>query len=347
MREFDRRSATLPPGFAARRIRHERDARSQTNLEMQTSSGLTLDVLTDRALDIGAAFYKGTPIAWTSDEQFRHPLDLNHNVWNERFEGGLVATCGLDNVGPSCIDAGEQFPQHGRIGGEPAKQIRLGVWVVNGRRFLVVSAKVRQPDTELELNRTLCVCDDVPILRVVDTVVNRGVIPEPLMMQYHCNFGRPIVTLGGSVEIPEGRTTPRDAAAAERLDSWQTIDDPRSDEQERVFRHQQPMQRWASSFLSSPPIPSDSRWTICLRYDRRTLPWIWQWRLLSTGAYVIGLEPANCEIKPRSEARRQNALPTLAPKDKVTFRIEIGVGRSVRPIASQIDDCASMIGTGY
>lgn len=325
MLEFDGRSETLLPGIAMRRIRHKDDLRSQTNLEVKTSSGLVLEVLTDRALDIGAAVYKGTPLAWISDEGFRHPSDLSENVWSERFAGGLIATCGLDNVGPSCIDGGNLYPQHGRIGGEPVERIQSGVRGINSRRFLVISAKVRQPESSLQLHRTLIICDDVPILRLVDTVVNRGVCPEPLMIQYHCNFGRPIVTPGATVEIPKALTTPRDAAAAQRVDSWHTIDDPLVNEQERVFRHQQPVQRWGSAFLTSPPSASGSRKTICVRYDRPSLPWIWQWRLLSTDAYVIGLEPANCDVKPRTEAMRQNALPMLAPQHHVTFRVEIGL----------------------
>lgn len=327
MLEFDDRSATLPQGIAVRRIRHERDLHSQTNLEVKTSSGLVLDILTDRALDIGSAFYKGTPIAWTNDVGFRHPSDLSENVWNERFAGGLIATCGLDNVGPACIDGGDLYPQHGRIGGEPAKRIRLGARVINGRRFLVVSALVRQPGSKLRLHRTLIVCDDIPILRLVDTVTNKGLHPESLMIQYHCNFGRPIVAPGGTVAIPEASTTPRDAAAAQRLDSWQTIDSPPPDEQERVFRHQQPMKRWADAFLTSHAAAHVSGWTVRVGYDRHTLPWIWQWRLLSSDAYVVGLEPANCDVKPRSEARRQSSLPMLEPNNQVTFRIEIQPGR--------------------
>lgn len=319
------RSATLPPGLAIKQIKHEDDARSQTNLEVRTSSGLVLDLLTDRALDIGAASYRGTSIAWTKDEGFRHPLELPQNLWRDRFVGGLVATCGLDNVGPACVDVGIHYPQHGQIGGQPAKRIRTATRVISGRRYLIVRTEVKQPEAALWLHRTLIVCDDLPLFRLIDTVVNDGDNLEPVMIQYHCNFGRPIVRPGGTITIPGARTTPRDAAAAERLESWQTIDAPIPHEQERVFRHEQPMQRWARAFLATSQSMTDPEWSIGVRYDRHTLPWIWQWRLLSSDSYVIGLEPANCDVKPRSEARRQNALPVLAAHDQVTVRIEIGV----------------------
>jgi hypothetical protein len=35
--------------------------------------------------------------------------------WPVGFHGGLLATCGLNNVGPSCIDEDEKHEQHGRI----------------------------------------------------------------------------------------------------------------------------------------------------------------------------------------------------------------------------------------
>jgi hypothetical protein len=327
---FDDQSAILPPGVHRWQTRHDSDVHPQTNLKVRTSSGLVLNLLTDRALDIGSAFYKGTPIAWTSEEGFRHPSDLSENIWNKRFAGGLVATCGLENVGPPCVDEGVPYPQHGRIGGEPAERIRSRIREIHGRRFLTFSAIVRQPESQLQLQRAIIICDDIPLLRLVDTVVNQGLRAEPVMIQYHCNFGRPIVTPGGIVEIPEAHTTPRDADAALKLDSWQTIDAPRPNEPERVFRHQQPMPDWAQACVASlPSEAAGSEWTIFVRYGRHTLPWIWQWCLFSADAYVLGLEPANCDVKPRSDARLQNALPTLEPEDQVTFRIEIGLSGGV------------------
>ncbi len=320
----------LPKRTSLRRVQHDSDDHLQTNIDVETSAGLKLEILTDRALDIGPASFKGTPVGWTSGKQFRHPLDLSQNIWGERFVGGLIATCGLGNVGPSCIDGGVQYAQHGRIGGEAAEDVRVAARVSKGRTFFVVKGRVKDPGSNLQLYRTIVICDELPLFRLVDTVINEGESSEPVMVQYHCNFGRPTVAPGGSLEIPGASTTPRDPEAAEKLDTWPVIDAPVPGEQERVLRHQQAASSWASASVISPPTESNARRTICVRYDRRTLPWLWQWRLLSTGIYVIGLEPANCSVKPRSKARQQNRLPILDASERVTFRIEIGFSEGVR-----------------
>lgn len=323
--ESDVQSELLPSGVIFRRTHYEGDAHDQHSLEVQTSSGLVFDVLLDRALDIGAASYRGTSIAWTSGGALRHPSDLAENAWHERFVGGLIITCGLDNVGPACTDAGTLYRQHGQIGGEPAQWVSVRDRVMGGRRVLVVAGMMAQPGSALHLHRTLIACDDVPMIRLIDTVLNAGEHPEPIMVQYHCNFGSPVVAPGGRVRIPHADTMPRDAAAAEKADSWRRVDAPQPGEEERVLRHRQPLHRWATASIASPRELADGSPSVCVRYGRQTLPWLWQWRLLSTDAYVIGLEPANCSVKPRSEARRRGSLPMLAPGKRITFRVEIHV----------------------
>ena len=41
--------------------------------EVRTASGLEVDVLIDRAMDLGAARFKGVPFGWRSGNGFRHP----------------------------------------------------------------------------------------------------------------------------------------------------------------------------------------------------------------------------------------------------------------------------------
>ena len=340
---------SLPPrpsqrGIVRHWLRHPGDAHELTVLRVTTTAGLTIDVLPDRCLDLGAATYRGIPLAWTSGAPMRHPADLPRNEWQARFVGGLLATCGLDNVGPACTDAGQSFPQHGRIGGEPARDIRWGTRRVAGSDYFWITGDVAQPGTELRIRRRIMIPNDVPTLRLSDTVVNDGTEPGPVMLQYHCNFGQPFVAPGGKIMVPGTTILPRDDAAAAALERWHLIEPARAGEEERVFRHEQPQQWWACSYLLPPAEGPVAPYSVRLRYTRRTLPWLWQWRLLSTSAYVIGLEPANCMVKPRDEARRRNALPTLGPGDHVTFSVEIGIHQrptAVDPVP-QLDSWPSM-----
>jgi hypothetical protein len=60
-------------------------------LVLRLAGGLSLDVLPDRGLDIGAAWWAGVPIAWRSP----HLVDPGPaETWENRFLGGLLATKG-------------------------------------------------------------------------------------------------------------------------------------------------------------------------------------------------------------------------------------------------------------
>ena len=43
-----------------------------------------------------------------------------------------------------------------------------------------------------------------------------------------------------------------------------------------------------------------------IRFDRKALPYFVQWRMLGSGEYVTGLEPANAPIDGRAQARAEN-----------------------------------------
>jgi hypothetical protein len=86
-------------------------------LRVWTGSGLDFDVLPDRALDISACCYKGIPLAWASPTGAVHPAFYEPGGlgWLRSFQGGLLVTCGLDQFGPPCSDAGEELGLHGRV----------------------------------------------------------------------------------------------------------------------------------------------------------------------------------------------------------------------------------------
>ena len=71
-------------------------------LEFRTGGGLSFDVLVDRAMDIGAADYRGVGFGWRSATGFRHPSlheyrDEDGLSWLRSF-CGLTVTAGLDHT---------------------------------------------------------------------------------------------------------------------------------------------------------------------------------------------------------------------------------------------------------
>jgi hypothetical protein len=91
-------------------------------LRLRTGGGLSLDVLCDRGMDLGAAEYRGAPLAWLSPTGVVAPhfRELQGEGWLRSFGGGLLVTCGLQNVGEPSERGGEELGLHGRISNTPA-----------------------------------------------------------------------------------------------------------------------------------------------------------------------------------------------------------------------------------
>jgi hypothetical protein len=179
-------------------------------IELGEAGGLRVRLLPDHALDCGAAWFGGVPIAWLSQ-----PGDEFHRSWG----GGLVTTCGLRNVGaPS-----EGHPQHGEIHGRRAE--------VDGLHAVVA-------DGPLELRREWRLAADSIALR--DVVTNRGAEPEPAPFLYHVNFGPPFWAPGAALEVASDGVRPRDADAAAFAHVWDRAPAHRPGEPERVFEHERP-----------------------------------------------------------------------------------------------------------
>ena len=96
---------------------------------------LAFDVHPDRALDIGAFSFRGTPLAWTSPSGLVAPWNRDSAPmgWLRAFPGGLVSTCGLDAFGSPSEDEGEEYPLHGRAGTLQADHVgHDGRWTDDG-----------------------------------------------------------------------------------------------------------------------------------------------------------------------------------------------------------------------
>jgi hypothetical protein len=141
-------------------------------------TGLDVELVPERGLDLGDASFGGRRIAW--------------------LPGGLMFTAGLRNVGvPS-----EGEPQHGRYRSLPAEDVRIER---GGGRVL---ARARAREGPLELHREVTLTSGG--VEVRDATRNLGTESEPAPLLYHCNFRWD----GLEVEIDSDEVVPRDADAA-------------------------------------------------------------------------------------------------------------------------------------
>lgn len=305
-------------------------ARGARFLDVETGGGLSFRILPDRGADIGACRYQGRPIAWIAPPGEVHPsfADPRGNGWLRTFGGGLMTTCGLDQFGPPGWDGEEELGLHGRAGNTPAERVAWSAaW--NGDEYeLEVTATVRQARVfgeHMVLRRVIRTAMGSSRIDIADEVTNLGFEPQPHMLLYHCNVGFPLLDEGSTLHVDSfSDPVPRDDVAADGQSSWSRMGRPEEGFSEQVFRH---ALRADGSGLSVATL-SNSRdgLTLRLTVDTATLPYLYQWKMMARGTYVLGLEPANCPgIGGRSAAREEGVLPMLAPQETRRYALSFEV----------------------
>lgn len=302
-------------------------ARGARRLILTSGGGLIVNLLPDRALDIGAVSYRGVPIAWQSPTGVVAPaLTVDSGTaWLRSFGGGLLATCGLDSYGPASRDEGVDYPMHGRVGNIPATVTRAAVTDTE----LVVEGELRQATVfgeNLLLQRRIRVEVGGASIVVEDRVTNESANRAGHMILYHANLGWPLLDEAAVLEVPSNSVTPRDAAAEAGMADWFQLSGPTPGYAEQVFKHDFSGRGEAEVAVDNPE--RDVR--VGIRFETATLPALHQWKMMGEGHYVLGLEPTNVDwSRGRAAAREAGVLPVLEPGESVDYRLEFHCGPSV------------------
>ena len=304
----------------------EGPSRGARVLDVNTGGGLEFRVLLDRGADIGACRLDGRPVAWIAPPGERHPayFEPGDAGWLRSFGGGLMTTCGLDQFGPANRDVDEDLGLHGRIDNTPAERVALDTSWHGDEYDLEVDATVRQARVfgeNMILRRKIRTALGSTRIDIVDEVTNAGFEAQPHMLLYHCNVGFPFLDEGVTLKVDaSGDPTPRDAVAAAGVTNWNQYGPPQEGYAEQVFMHRL---RAAQDSRSAVTLSNErAGLTLRLTVDATTLPYLYQWKMIGRGTYVLGLEPANCPgIHGRASTRESGALPMLAPQETQRYRL--------------------------
>jgi hypothetical protein len=290
-------------------------------LDVRVWDGIDVRLLPDRGFDCFGAWYRGVPLAWVSAVGECGPISgrLEDLDWLRGFGGGLVATCGLRNVGaPS-----EGHGLHGEISHQPARDVRVERTVEGDRVRLQASATIAEVSAlghHFELERTWTTRTGEGLLELVDVTRNLGREPEPAPLLYHVNLGAPLWAPPATLALDARRTTPRDEDAVE---PWDRALDVVPGARERVFEHEVAAgpDGWCAATLDSPAVGL----RLTLRWEQAGLPRMHQWVHPAPGIGVLGLEPANCSVLGRAADRAAGRLPILEPGAERVTRLEVRV----------------------
>lgn len=306
-------------------------ARGVRALLFRTGSGFQFEVLVDRGMDIGLAEWRGQPLAWRSPTgpvapAFYEAAGLG---WLRGFHGGLLTTGGLRNTGSATTDADEHHGLHGRISYTPAARVAYGADWEGDEYHLWCEGQLRETrlfGENLRLTRRISTRLGADALTIDDRLENLGFVPEEFMLLYHINPGWPVVDMSAELLVANERVEARDAVAEAGRATLGRYQAPTPGFAEQVYRH-------------FPSAAADGRVTVALvnrafdggrgcgvviRFNQRELPWLWHWKQMGEGAYVVGLEPNNGHWHGRAAARAEGVLQTIAPGETRRFRVEIG-----------------------
>lgn len=202
---------------------------------MRLPGAVDLRLRPDRGLDLSTASFAGIPFAWTT------PLGEvpgTFGDWAASWGGGLMTTCGLDNVGsPS-----EGLPQHGTYTYLPARDVEVAGGEARGT--------IEDP-RGLRLERRIANHAGRGRIELVDETTNTSAAALEAPLLYHCNllWGEPAI---------DSEVEPRDADAAAQ--DWRVL----GDGPERVYEH--------LGATAATVTTQGLRVTI-----RSSLPRLWQW----------------------------------------------------------------------
>lgn len=310
-------------------------------IDLRTSAGLEVEILVDRALDLGAVRLRGVPIGWRSGNGFRHPGLHEHNdegglSWLRALDGMLV-TAGLDHAlfgGTVEADRYAYPPKptvshglHGRLTAIPARLLEAREVVdQDGSSVLRVVGEIVQATSfgeHLRLTRTIEVDFDGKEIRIHDVVDNLGFESTPHMMLYHVNVGWPIVDDGTEFVAPIAERLWESPSVADQGVSYRTMPAPVPHLVEQVIEHNLVADHNGRHRVAL--LRADASLGVELTWDAEAMPCFFEWQNLRSGQYAVGLEPSTHHVAGDAAARADRSMIWLEHGESRVYRTTIRV----------------------
>ncbi len=297
-----------------------------------TGTGLEVVVSLDRGLDISSASHQGRAMGWRSSCGDVAPqyYEAEGIRWLRSYAGGLVATCGLTNVGaPDPDSALNGRGLHGRIGNIPGRNIKISQEWCGDDYLLCVQGSIRETSVfgeNLVLNRSVYTALGEDRFWIRDVLVNEGFNVQPFMLLYHCNIGWPALDAGSRMVSPSRFVAPRDETARNGLERWNEMDGPSRNFAEKVYYHDMAADKngEVTAAILNDGFDAGNGFGVYVKYSKKELPRFVQWKMTGEQVYVCGLEPCTCGIEGRDVDEKHGLLQALRPGETREFNLEFG-----------------------
>ena len=260
----------------------------------------------NKACDIMQLYHEGQNVSFVSKNGF-----TNREIpFLNRFEGGMLYTCGLDSVGGR-----EGYELHGTLHNTPAKLLST-VCDENG---IVIEAVIRDTalfGKNLVLKRKITSKIGGDSVTLEDTLINEGFGDEEYCLLYHVNVGYPMLDEGARVIADVIKCEPRTPWAAEHERDMYDMSDavPNMEETCYFLTLKKPEISLVNEKLGK---------TLTVSYSAETLPHFVEWKSMASGDYALGLEPCTTELDDRF------AYKTVKAQEQISFAVTVTVEKNV------------------
>jgi hypothetical protein len=297
-------------------------------IEVQNGA-LAYTILPTRGMGLWRGEYRGNLLGWKAPIHGPvHPryvslTDRGGLGWLAGFDE-LLCRCGLSSNGPPVEDVHadksgrthrDTLTLHGRIANLPAHHVEVRV-NLDPPHELSVTGQVEETGlffSHLCLTATYTTVPGSNRVVVHDVVENRGARPAEVQVLYHLNVGPPFLEAGSRVVAPVRELAPRDARAAEGIDTYDTYAGPQAGYAEQVYYYDllaDPSGRTLALLYNQ----AGDR-GLAVRVNHNELPCFALWKNTAAveDGYVTGLEPATNYPNFRGFERQQGRVRVLPP----------------------------------
>jgi len=292
---------------------------------VKTGSGLVFTVLSGRCLDLSSLSYRGINISYLAkpgivSPQYGYPSD---SEFGRYFTGGMMATCGLQNVGDGCDEEGRHYPTHGWIGLTPAENSYSKCYWNHDDYIMELGGVMREGalfHENLIFTRKITSKLGQSKFEIHDVLENDASEEAKIMILYHFNFGFPFLDEDVKLIFPENIVASLTEDAEAGIDENLKMTVPQNNFNEHLFSRN--IKADGNGFVTFRIENSRLGMGASIRYEQKNLPFLIQWKSMRSGDYVLGIEPSNNHINGRQKERENGTIRTIEPFSKLEFNIQ-------------------------
>ena len=288
--------------------------------EFYNAAGLRFSVVPDRCMDLWDLSYKGINLSFQSKNGLTSPqaYAAANGEFAEQWPGGMLVTCGLDNVGGHATEGGI-FPTHGRTSHVPAKNFGTNTFWDGDNYVLRAAGEIHQTkmfSRHLSIRRTIETGLNDKVIKLHDVITNFEAEDEPYMLLYHFNFGYPLLSADSRVVTSKAAVSPLNDMSHDPCNMMEPVDG----RGEELYFYTDLGDR-ACGVIYNETLELGAY----IAWDTKNLPNFLEWKNMKSHDYVLGIEPCNTCGLNRDDATKAGKIAVLPAYSNVENHIELGV----------------------